>query len=130
MHLLKTVLDDGTEYTKHGSTGYWDEKENALALRALIDALGRIRKPSVITIRTKCALIRSAIENEWLDEWQRNGWKNAKGKRIRHAELWEQVWENTQKHLVFVELGEHAWSSWMQTTMRQKQGNTKGENDV
>ena len=27
----------------------------------------------------------------WLDRWERHGWRNAKGNRIRHRDIWERI---------------------------------------
>lgn len=119
MYLLETMLADGTEYTKHESIGYWEEKENSLAIRALIAALDRMQKSSILTVYTSCRLIRNAIENGWLDKWRQQEWKNSKGKQVQHAEMWKEVAEKTERHLVFVEIGEHSYRSWMQTELEK-----------
>lgn len=63
----------------------WMEKatENQLALTALGEALGRLNCPCSLRIYTDCHHIIHAMRDSWARQWQKNGWRNAKGKAVK-----------------------------------------------
>lgn len=79
----------------------WKEKttENALALELLRDALSILLKPCSVRVNTQCGLILNAVEKGWLERWKEDGWTNAKGRPVKHADLWQQVHEKLGMHM-------------------------------
>ena len=67
-------------------------------LQALIDALGILRNPCVLTIYTEDDALAAAWSNGWVNTWQQHSWKNAKGNTIRNAEQWQQLYELMTPH--------------------------------
>ena len=67
-------------------------------LQALIDALGILRNPCVLTIYTEDDALAAAWSNGWVNTWQQHSWKNAKGNTIRNAEQWQQLYELMKPH--------------------------------
>jgi len=74
--------------------------ENALALELLRDALGILLKTCSVRVNTQCGLVLNAMEKGWVRLWEADGWVNAKGRPVKHAELWQQVYEKMGKHVV------------------------------
>lgn len=123
MYLLECLGKDGTPRTRC-AVGVWqDEKENRLALQALAEAMERIRASCVIDIYTTCRMIKNAIENGWLEEWKRGGWKNGKGSPVKNRDMWERIAARTEENLIFVHMQQHSYREWMRTQM-------KGERNV
>jgi ribonuclease HI len=54
---------------------------------AAFKALERCKKPGPITIYSDSHLLVNGC-NEWLFNWKRNGWRNAKGLPVEHIDLW------------------------------------------
>ena len=67
-------------------------------LQALIEALGILRNPCVLTIYTEDDALAAAWSNGWVNTWQQHSWKNAKGNTIRNAEQWQQLYELMTPH--------------------------------
>lgn len=60
-----------------------------LILSCAREALERMNRPAAITIHTDNPYF---VDNYGkLGEWEKNGWKRAGGKEIRHAELWKEL---------------------------------------
>lgn len=77
----------GQAVTLEKSVWMENATENQLALTALGEALGRINCPCSLRIYTDCQHIIHAMRNSWARQWQKNGWRNAKGKAIKNADL-------------------------------------------
>ena len=44
--------------------------------------------------------INDAFEKNWIDNWQRNGWKNSSKHDVENQDLWKQLLVLTNKHHV------------------------------
>lgn len=60
-----------------------------LVLYCAREALKRMNRPAAITIHTDNPYILNNCGK--LKEWEKNGWKRAGGKEIRHTELWKEL---------------------------------------
>lgn len=125
MYVMEYLLQDGTPKTVMGGSGWRDKKETELVLQALAAALARIGPPCVIDVYTTCPLIRGAVETGWLEQWQRQGWKNAKGEEIRYRKLWERIAALMEPHLVFVSPQPHYYREWMRNEMGKQNDSRK-----
>lgn len=72
--------------------------EKRLILTALCSSLRRLTKPCSVLVFIGCEWIRRAYENDWVQKWRENNWKNIKGDEVRNADLWQQLDELTQYH--------------------------------
>lgn len=71
---------------------------NRVALIALISALKRMTRPSLITVLTDSMyLIQSQGQ---LAIWQQNGWIRTNGVPLRNADLWEELMELQKNHAI------------------------------
>lgn len=66
---------------------------NQMELKAFIDALKLIRDTvkEPTTILCDSAYVTNCIFDKWYIAWQRNGWRNSKGERVKNKELWEEL---------------------------------------
>ena len=58
-----------------------------------------------INVRSDSAYVVNAFRQNWLGNWQRNGWRTAKGGPVKNQELWEEMLELTgslETHFVHV----------------------------
>lgn len=129
MYLLECFGADGAPHTRAALGEWQEEKETALALQALAEALGRLRQPCVLDVYTSCRHLAAALDNGWAEAWEENGWKTARGKEIRHKALWERAAPLLGEHLVFARRETHSYQGWMQDQIRRmdKEG---GKQDV
>ena len=53
------------------------------------------------------------MRDSWARQWQKNGWRNAKGKAVKNADLWQKVLEQLDTHLYTFTDEPHTYSQWM-----------------
>lgn len=87
---LETIDRNGELYRKEIRE---DRKStvNGNALQAIIEALHRLRYSCVLDIHTDNDYVSNSVINRWVDNWEQNGWKNAKGDVIPHMEQWQEL---------------------------------------
>lgn len=74
-----------------------DITKNRLELLAVDKALSHLSKRSRVIIHTASEYVTGAFIQGWPDKWKSNGFKT-KGKPIKHADIWERVVEQVEKH--------------------------------
>ena len=72
-----------------GSGKVEDTTANRLAMTALIEALKRMRKPSVITVITDNGYLIQCRNQ--LAAWEQNGWMRDKNQEVKNADLWKKI---------------------------------------
>lgn len=93
--------------------------ENALALTALAEAVQRITEPCSLRVFTRCEHILNVMGNHWARQWRKNGWRNAKGSPVKHAELWEKALCGLDRHCCLFTDEEHSYTRWMQEELKR-----------
>ncbi len=100
----------------------WLEKatQNQLALMALGEALGRINCPCSLRIHTDCQHIIHAMGENWARQWQKNEWRNAKGRMVKNAGLWQKVLDQLDPHLYTFTDEPHTYALWMREELERE----------
>ncbi|MDE7047030.1 MAG: hypothetical protein K2P25_03485 [Lachnospiraceae bacterium] len=98
--LVEYITSGGKAAIKGRALYRWDTTENALVLELIRDALGSLAKPCSVSVNTRCEHVLNAVKKHWLKKWKEDGWKNAKGKPVKNALLWQQAAEKMNKHCV------------------------------
>ena len=107
----RTVMDFGEET---------EATLNILQLMALFHALERMRKPSHITVYTDSDYLAVTINENRLDVWADNDWKTSKGKPVKNAEIWKEIWQQSMEHELEVKVVEsHPYRHWQQGEMKK-----------
>jgi ribonuclease HI len=77
-----------------------DTTVNAMELTAVIEALKALKQAgsSVQLFADSNYVVRGV--NEWLADWIKRGWKNARGEQVAHLDLWQQLQTLLEKHTV------------------------------
>lgn len=119
MWLLEYIRCNGDPVTIQSIIKDTDTTENRITLQAITEALDRIKKPCEIIINTQCAHISHSAGNNWPVIWQRAGWKNAKGKDVKNADMWEKYIELTQDHIVSFEDSDHSYENIMRSEVEK-----------
>lgn len=83
---------------------------NRMELTAAIEALRLLKRPCEVELYTDSAYLCNAFQQNWLTNWQQNGWKKAgKGGEVENRDLWEQILELVHTHRVaFIKVKGHA----------------------
>lgn len=86
---------NGTEKEMCG--GETETTNNRMELMAPIKALGALKKPCKVVIVTDSKYVKDGITT-WIHNWKKNGWKNAKKKPVKNADLWQALDEAANGH--------------------------------
>lgn len=82
---------------------------NIMELSSVIHALGLLKEPCEVTLYSDSAYVVNAINQNWLTNWQKNGWKTSKKEPVSNKELWEELIELLKKHKVsFIKVKGHS----------------------
>lgn len=118
--LIEYIKPNGEPETRQGIISKDKTTENALALELLKVALGKLTKPCSIRVNTECDHILNVMRNYWLPQWEKNDWKNSKGKPVKNAELWQQCQELMQKHSISFSNDENSYGNVMRAEIRKE----------
>lgn len=72
---------------------------NRMELLAAICALESLSKPCSIDLYTDSQYVQKGI-TEWLSNWIKRGWKNAKGEPVKNQDLWQRLSAASKLHKV------------------------------
>ncbi len=70
---------------------------NRMELLAAIEALAVLKRPCRIDITTDSEYLRKGI-TEWLQKWQKSGWKTSAKKPVKNVDLWQRLEEAVSLH--------------------------------
>ena len=72
---------------------------NRMELTAAIEALRRLTRPCHVVVTTDSQyLVKGMIE--WIDGWQRKGWRNSKKEPVLNRDLWEELVKLAERHTI------------------------------
>lgn len=71
-----------------------------MELLAVIEGLNQLKEACNVKVYSDSAYLINAFNQRWLDNWQRNGWKNAKKDPVENQDLWRELLKLAQKHQV------------------------------
>lgn len=72
-----------------------------MELQAVIGALSALKVNEwEVTVYSDSAYVVNAFQQKWLDNWQRNGWRNSKKEAVANQDLWKQLLKLTDKNRV------------------------------
>lgn len=71
---------------------------NSNILQAAIDAVSALNRTCVLDIHTDSDYLIGAIRNKWVNDWQQNDWKTAKGTQVKNVEQWKKLIKLLAKH--------------------------------
>lgn len=100
------LLDSGA---KTLSGGQARTTNNRMELTAALEALRALDEPTRVHLHTDSAYLANAFNQNWIGNWQKNGWKNSSKKPVANKDLWQALLEMTDRHEVeWVKVKGHA----------------------
>jgi len=93
------VLLRSGRHEKELCGGEAETTNQRMELRAAIEALRALKKPSHITIYSDSKYVVQGI-SEWIHNWKKNGWKNASKKPVANDDLWQALDKLASRHQV------------------------------
>jgi len=102
------------DHTRELSGGAADTTNQRMELTAVIEALRALKVTDWQgTVHTDSAYIVNAFQQKWIENWQKNGWKNSKKEAVANQDLWKELIVLMQKNKVKIEkVKGHAGDRW------------------
>jgi ribonuclease HI len=119
-YMIEYMKRDGTPETRQEILVEDDTTENFIALECLNMALAKLQKPCVVQVNTECEHILHTVNNGWLFQWERAGWKNARGKQVRNILLWQELLAMMDKHTITFGNEDNSYKNVMQADMEKE----------
>lgn len=64
---------------------------NKMELQAAIEALGCLKEPCEVQLFSDSAYLVNGFNNQWLDKWKLNGWRNSGKEEVKNIEQWQEL---------------------------------------
>lgn len=97
------------EHKKEIFGGQKNTTNNIMELTAVIEALKILKHKCNVKVYSDSAYVINAFNQKWIYGWKKNGWKNASKEPVKNKELWEELYDLTQKHNVtFIKVKGHS----------------------
>ena len=94
---------------KEISGGSKETTNNIMEITAVIEALKCLKAESDVQVYSDSAYTVNAFNQGWIYNWIKKGWKTASGDAVKNKELWQELYNLTQKHKVeFIKVKGHA----------------------
>ncbi len=87
-------------YRKELSGGEANTTNNRMELEGVINGLRALTRPCNVTIYSDSAYVVNAFNQNWLDKWMKNGWKNSAKAEVANSDLWKELVVLTTTHKV------------------------------
>ena len=91
-------------------SGYNKETTNNITeITAVLEALKLLKVECEVKIYSDSAYVVNAFNQGWIYNWIKNNWKTANKEPVKNKELWESLYNLTQKHRVeFIKVKGHS----------------------
>lgn len=90
-----------------------DTTNNIMEITAVLEALKLLKEECEVEVYSDSAYVVNAFNQGWLDNWQKNNWRTAGKDPVKNKELWEELYNLTQKHKVtFIKVKGHSDNEW------------------
>jgi ribonuclease HI len=87
------------EVERELSGGEANTTNNRMEMMAAIEALNALKEPCSVDLYTDSQYVKNGI-TQWIEGWQRNGWKNAQKQPVKNADLWQALLTARARHEV------------------------------
>jgi len=87
-------------YEKQMSGVSENTTNNQMELTAVIEGLKALKEPCEVLVYSDSAYVVNAFNNNWIEGWQKNNWRNSKKDPVANRELWEELILLTTTHKV------------------------------
>jgi ribonuclease HI len=88
---------DGTEREIFG--GEEATTNNRMELKAVIEALGALKRPCRVVLHTDSQYVQKGI-TEWMPSWKARGWRTASKAPVKNADLWRELDQRAAGHRI------------------------------
>lgn len=91
------------------SGGNNNTTNNRMELLAVIEGLKALKEPCAVRLYSDSQYVISAINQKWIESWQKNGWKNASKDAVKNVDLWQDLLSLMKIHKIeFIKVKGHS----------------------
>lgn len=87
---------------KEISGGESNTTNNRMELRAVIEALKRLKEPCNVILYSDSQYVCNALKLGWAKKWQQNGWMRNKKEPALNPDLWQELLQLYETHTIDV----------------------------
>ncbi len=87
------------EHQKELCGGELNTTNNRMELRAVIEALNALKRPSDVVVHTDSKYVQQGI-SEWIEGWKKRGWRKADKSPVLNVDLWQALDEARLRHTI------------------------------
>ena len=96
--ILRYTDPRGVVHEKEHAEGYEETTNNRMELLAVIAGLTQLRMPCRVEIYSDSQYVVKAIEEGWLKNWVREGFREGKRTEVRNIDLWKALLPLLETH--------------------------------
>ncbi len=85
---------------KEISGGEKNTTNNKMELLAAIEALKMLNMPCEVDLYSDSAYLINCFNNNWLESWKKNGWRNSKKEEVKNIDLWQELDKLNKTHKI------------------------------
>ena len=71
---------------------------NRMELFAVISGLGALKQSCTVEVYSDSTYVVNAFNQNWIESWQKRGWKTADNKPVENQDLWRLLLITIRKH--------------------------------
>ena len=79
--------------------GEAETTNNRMEMTAAIRALAELKRSCDVRLVTDSQYVMQGIQ-DWMPNWKKRGWKTAAKQPVKNADLWQQLYEQVNRHNV------------------------------
>ncbi|NCA67340.1 MAG: ribonuclease HI [Clostridia bacterium] len=82
---------------------------NRMELAAVINGLAALKEKCEVKIYSDSAYVVNAVNNSWLNEWEKRGWRTLGNEEVKNIDLWKELTKLLNMHKVkFIKVKGHS----------------------
>lgn len=98
--IIEYVDPKGTLHERTYSAGYKKTTNNRMELMAVIAGFEALIRPCTVDVISDSKYVTDAFNQNWIDNWKKNGWRTAAKKPVLNDDLWKRLLKAMEGHEV------------------------------
>ena len=94
------ILRDAQGNERELSDGFRKTTNNRMELRGVIEGLEALKMPCNVTTYCDSQYVVKAIEEKWLANWIKRGWKKSDNSPVMNVDLWKLLMPQLERHKI------------------------------
>ncbi|MDR2546573.1 MAG: ribonuclease HI [Lachnospiraceae bacterium] len=101
--VVQYIDSSGQLHQREFSGGFQLTTNNRMELMAAIIGIESLTKPCAVELFTDSRYLTEAFNQNWIEGWQKKGWKNSRREAVKNSDLWKRLIVAVKPHQVTYE---------------------------